>query len=213
MKNFRTLVTLSACIFFASSYGMGSKTPAPPPGQPPPSTSKYAHLDPQHYINRVALNAATAYFDAHLASIKNQRYLSVIDFSKYSGQKRFYVINMSSGAVELFHTAHGLGSDPNYSGYAESFSNVPESKKTSLGPYVTGTTYDGSHGYSLYLDGMSASNSNARARAIVVHGASYVDASLQKMGRSWGCPALSLEDYVHVINLIKNGSLLFAWSD
>lgn len=70
--------------------------------------------------------------------------------------------------------------------------------KSSLGVYRTAETYQGKHGYSLRLDGLSpGQNSNARKRAIVVHGADYASPrhlrKYDKLGRSWGCPALPKE--------------------
>ena len=208
-KIFGILILLAvASISATTTSAMGSKSPSAP--STPPS-SKYSYLDPRHEVPQEALQKATDYFDANKSRFSNQNYITVIDFTKYSGNKRFFVVDMKTGSVESFFVAHGLGSDPNYTGYADSFSNTPESKKTSLGFYKTAETYSGDHGYSLRLDGLSSTNSNARDRDIVVHGASYVDASLQKMGRSWGCPALPLNDYTHVISMIKGGSLMYAW--
>jgi hypothetical protein len=46
---------------------------------------------------------------------------------------------------------------------------------SSLGVYKTAETYNGKHGLSLRLDGLSPTNSKARERAVVVHGADYVE--------------------------------------
>src|SRR5690606_28831407 len=108
-----------------------------------------------------------------------------------SNKKRLHVINMSTGAGWSLHVAHGKGSDKNHDAYAERFSNTSGSNASSLGAYLTAETYSGSNGYSLRLDGLSTTNSNARRRAVVVHGASYVKDSNVKQGRSWGCPAVS----------------------
>ena len=197
-------------LFLGALWGTtASATGAPPP----PNPSKYAHLDPKHEVPREALNEAVAYYDSHLGQIANRRFLTVIDFTKHSGLPRFFVIDMNSGAVDSYHTAHGSGSDPDHNGYADRFSNTDNSHMSSLGFYLTGSTYQGENGLSLYLDGLSATNSNARARAIVVHGAAYVDPDLPKMGRSWGCPALSPDVTAHVIGQIKGKSLLYAWRD
>jgi hypothetical protein len=66
------------------------------------------------------------------------------------------------------------------------------------------------------LRGLDAGvNDQAEARAIVVHGASYVDAGvvrkLGRLGRSWGCPAVRLAIAHELIDRIKDGSVLFAW--
>jgi hypothetical protein len=59
------------------------------------------------------------------------------------------------------------------------------------------------------MDGLSESNSNARARAIVIHGADYVKQGLSKMGRSFGCPAVESNRAADIIDRLKDGSLLY----
>jgi hypothetical protein len=106
--------------------------------------------------------------------------------------------------------AHGSGSDKANDGYAEKFSNVSGSNASSLGFYMTAETYNGKHGLSLRLDGLSSTNSNVRARAVVIHGASYVSDSDIKAGRSWGCPAVSMASKDKVIKMLKGGSIIYA---
>ena len=89
------------------------------------------------------------------------------------------------------------------------FSNTPGSEMSSRGFYLTAETYQGSNGLSLVLDGLSTTNSNARSRAIVIHGAEYVSPG-SLIGRSWGCPALDMRYYIEVINQIKGGVLIYA---
>ena len=87
---------------------------------------------------------------------------------------------------------------------------------TSLGAFVTGTTYDGRNGYSLRLRGMEPGvNDRAEARTIVLHGAPYVSEEvahkLGRLGRSWGCPAVRPEIARSLIDEIKDRTLLYAW--
>lgn len=173
--------------------------------------SQYDHLDPKHIIPDQALKQALMYYDEVKDKISNPNYLTVIDFTQKSNLRRFYLVNMKSGAVENLRVAHGQGSDANHDGWAERFSNKPDSKATSIGFYITSTTYQGQHGLSLKLDGLSITNNNARSRAIVVHGASYVTDSAEKIGRSWGCPALDQTVSSRIIQFIKGGSLIYAW--
>ena len=84
------------------------------------------------------------------------------------------------------------------------------SNASSLGYYMTAETYTGSHGYSLRLDGLSSTNSKVRSRAIVVHGADYVEEAAVIQGRSWGCPAVAMANRTTVINMIKGGSIIYA---
>ena len=172
--------------------------------------AKYDHIDPQQILDTRLLEQAVIYFDKNKMKIRNQRYLSVIDFSKNSREKRFYIINMVTGAVWNIHTSHGRGSDPDWDGYAQKFSNVVDSNASSLGFYLTDETYYGKHGLSLRLDGLSPTNSNARERAIVIHGADYVQNANRNQGRSFGCPAVAMESRDRVIDLLKNGSLILA---
>jgi hypothetical protein len=174
--------------------------------------SDYDHLDPHHQIPTQALKQAVTYYDEIKQKISNPNFLTVIDYSQHSNQRRFYLINMESGFVESLKVAHGQGSDADHDGVAEKFSNRPNSKASSLGFYLTGATYSGQHGTSLYLDGLSLTNNNARSRAIVIHGADYVSDKKTKIGRSWGCPALDKKKTSQIINRIKNGSLIYAWA-
>jgi len=172
--------------------------------------ARYDHIDPDGAIPRDLLETALLYFDTNLDLIPNKRFLTVFDFSPASRYSRFHIIQMETGSVVSLHAAHGQGSDPGNTGRATKFSNTPNSKMSSLGFYRTAEVYDGSHGMSLRLDGLSPTNSKARERAIVIHGADYVHDSDVKPGRSWGCPAISMENRARVINPIKEGSILFA---
>lgn len=118
-------------------------------------------------------------------------------------------------AALLFNTwvAHGRNSGKET---AQNFSNKPSSNKSSLGFYVTGEPYQGSNGYSLKLFGMEQGfNSNAFKRAIVIHGAGYVNPTLIEsqgfIGRSQGCPAVLPELTKPLINTIKEGTCLFVY--
>ncbi|WII72068.1 murein L,D-transpeptidase catalytic domain family protein [Bdellovibrio sp. 22V] len=175
--------------------------------------SKYDYVDPNHIVPTKSLTDAILYYHHNKAKIDNPNYLSIINFAQSSKEKRFYIIDMKSGSVWAIHTSHGKGSDSNHDGYAEKFSNVSGSNASSLGYYLTAETYNGSNGYSLRLDGLSSTNSRARSRAIVIHGASYVQESNVIQGRSWGCPAVATDIRTKVINMLKGGSLIYAVVD
>ncbi len=169
----------------------------------------YSHLDPERVVPKNLLKEALTYYDDHFDEIKNQRLIGIIDFKQHNSKERFYIVDMESGRVERYLTAHGKNSDPDYDGYATKFSNTPDSLMSSLGLYMTAETYYGQNGYSLRLDGLSSTNSNARARAIVIHGADYVRPG-PKVGRSYGCPALEMRYHQDLIDRLKGGSLLYA---
>jgi hypothetical protein len=140
--------------------------------------------------------------------------LTVIDFSLTSCNRRLWIIDLESKQV-LFHdyVAHGRNSGENEAGI---FSNTSGSYMSSIGFYVTGETYQGKHGLSMFLEGMDTEfNSNARNRAIVMHGADYVSSDFIKkygrLGRSLGCPSVSMEIHQQVIDTIKDGSTLLIY--
>lgn len=171
--------------------------------------ARYRHLDPLHLVPMNLLEEAVLFYDANLERIKNRKVLSVIDFSRVSSERRFFIINIETGAVWSIAVAHGKGSDAEHDGIAEKFSNRPGSNASSLGFYLAAETYKGSNGLSLRLDGLSVTNSNARRRAIVIHGASYVKDLDVIQGRSWGCPAVASANRDKVIGQLKQGSLLY----
>ena len=141
--------------------------------------------------------------------------LTVIDYSLPSTERRLWVLDLKHGKV-LFHdlVAHGRGSGDNY---ATRFSNLNDSHQTSLGLFLTGGTYTGGNGYSMVLKGLdSGVNDLAETRHIVMHGAWYVSndqiRAQGRLGRSWGCPALSQEMAPRVIDTIKGGTFVFSYA-
>ena len=144
----------------------------------------------------------------------NDEILSICDFSQSSRRKRLYVIDVDDKKVVLnTFVAHGRNSGAEY---ARSFSNSPESHKSSLGFYVTRETYYGQHGLALKIDGVEQGiNDKANERNIVVHGSQYVGENFIRCnkfnGRSFGCPAVPAKYTTKLINTIKNGSCLFIY--
>src|SRR6188768_3633965 len=109
--------------------------------------------------------------------------LSIVDLSQSSNSKRLYIIDMAGKRV-LYNTyvAHGRNSGEEF---ARSFSNKPESYKSSLGFYLTENTYQGEHGLSMKLKGIEKGiNDVAKERGIVMHGAPYVsEVFINQFGR------------------------------
>jgi hypothetical protein len=160
----------------------------------------------------LALKARNCAIDRGAASLDSR--LAVIDYSRPSTERRLWVFDMQKVRL-LFdeYVAHGRGSGDNL---AQHFSNVEGSLQSSLGLFTTAETYEGDNGYSLRMDGLEPGvNDHARSRAIVIHGAWYVDPLLAlkqgRLGRSYGCPALRPQVAHAVIDSLKQGQLLFAY--
>jgi len=148
-------------------------------------------------------------------AVHNPGVLSIIDFSRPSTDKRLYVLDMTNGVV-LFNTlvAHGRNSGKLL---ATRFSNRVNSFMSSLGFYITGDPFIGTHGYSLRLEGIEKGwNDNASNRRIIMHPADYVSEDHIRqwgyLGRSEGCPAIPEELDRAIIDSIRGGSCLFIYS-
>ena len=158
--------------------------------------------------------AMVGYYSLKEKGIVQKDILTIIDFSMSSTKKRLWVIDLSNNTI-LYNSvvSHGINSGEEF---ANMFSNSLSSNKSSLGFYTTGETYNGKHGLSLKLDGQEKGiNHNARARAVVMHGAEYANPSVLKfqnyLGRSQGCPAIPEAVKAEVIETIKNKSCLFIY--
>ena len=158
--------------------------------------------------------AVTGYLNLKQANrlASGKQLLTVVDFDLPSTEKRLWVVDLASHKV-LFHTlvAHGHNSGENQ---ATAFSNTDASNMSSLGFYVTGGEYQGKHGHSLRLEGLDEGfNTNAAARAVVMHGAAYVSEEFirqnGRLGRSLGCPALPMDQYAQIIDAVNGGTCLF----
>lgn len=150
------------------------------------------------------------------SKLKNANWMMVADFSQNSRHKRGYLINTKTGATVSYHVSHGVGSGDG-NGNAIRFSNRSKSHMSSKGLYLAAETYYGKHGYSLRMDGKESTNSKARSRSIVIHGASYVNSGFIKTnnraGRSHGCPAVASNLSKSLIDKLKLGSLYYIYSD
>ncbi len=147
---------------------------------------------------------------------KRKELLTIIDYSKPSTEKRFFVIDMERKKLLVHsHVSHGKNSGGNI---ATSFSNKMSSNKSSLGFFLTENTYMGGNGYSLVLNGLEKGiNDKAKERYIVIHGADYANPrfaqSQGRLGRSLGCPALPKDVSKKAIDMIKNGSVIFVYGN
>lgn len=159
-------------------------------------------------------SAAARLLREYAPNIDRADMVGIVDFSAPSWRPRFHLVEMKSRAVSSYLVAHGRGSDPSHSGWLRLFSNEAGSNATSRGAYRTASLYEGKYGRSMRLVGLGADNSNAEARAIVIHPAWYVgDDMLKKygkLGRSEGCFAVAQTDLDQVLDSLSGGCLLYA---
>lgn len=173
-----------------------------------------AHLaGPRAELLALAESAADSYLATR--SVARPHLLTVIDYSLPSTEPRLWIFDRVRRQV-LFHrlVAHGRGSGENF---ATRFSNRPGSLESSLGLFLTEESYVGRNGYSMRLRGLEPGvNDLARERTLVLHGAPYATADFARqhgrLGRSWGCPAVEPEIARAVIDLVRDGSLLFIYA-
>jgi hypothetical protein len=166
-------------------------------------------------INEEAFNYALKghYALKNAGKLKNENELVLIDFTKSSADKRFFIIDLEDETI-LYkkRVAHGKKSGEVY---PTKFSNISESHMSSIGFYVTGNTYNGKYDNSLVIQGQEYTNSKAEQRGVVIHSADYVTEKYLerngRLGRSYGCPALPHEDYAEIIDVIKEGTTLFIY--
>jgi hypothetical protein len=164
--------------------------------------------------SRELLRRALAALDRHSAEIPNRDLMAVADFSQPSRLPRFHLVETATGRASSHLVAHGRGSDPGHTGWLERFSNDQGSNATSSGAFLTDGYYVGAHGRSIRLTGLDASNSNAQARGIVVHGAWYVSPAMASshgvLGRSEGCFAFGADSLQEVMARLGPGHMIYA---
>jgi len=219
---FTSLIVLSLCIsFIIAGYRPDNRKETPSGSSCAERiagycTSFYSLLrcegsKPDYEVFKKAL---TGFFNLKAEGNIEKNILTIIDFSISSNLNRMWIIDLSK--MEVVHVslvAHGRNSGEEFAG---SFSNSPSSYKSSLGFYVTGKTYTGNNGLSLCLDGVEPGiNDKARERAIAMHGADYVSTDFirrnGRLGRSFGCPSIPMEDHDKFINMLSGRSCLYIY--
>lgn len=196
----------------ARSTPLARRTPSPLlPPQPQALVPAAARASAEPAL----LAQARAALDAHAAYVGRRDKVGLVDFSLPSSERRFSLVDLEGGTIEhIWLVAHGKGSDLDNTGYVQRFSNEPGSNASSRGSYVTATPYYGKHGRSQRLIGLDPENNAALDRAIVIHGASYVDPawidSRGRIGRSFGCFAVEDGEIDRVMGALGEGRLLYA---
>ena len=200
----------SAALVAAAAVVVSARTPGPASTAADWNRAAIGTIDPK--VFDMALDAEACAIET--GAVSHPATLSVIDYSKASTVPRLWVYDLNDRSLlyqEL--VAHGQGSGGNV---PTRFSNESDTHASSLGLFVTAGTVVANTGYSLLLKGLETGvNDNALARGIIMHGAWYVSEAFAKaqgyLGRSWGCPAVSLQVARALIDRIKGGGLLFAY--
>jgi len=163
---------------------------------------------------RVLKNSLNAMQCAINSGLEQSERLAVIDYSQPSTKRRLWIFDLRKKTLVLRDlVAHGQKSGENF---ATQFSNQVGSYQSSLGLFRTQESYEGTHGYSLRMDGLEPGiNDRARDRDIVIHAADYVSPLWSKregrLGRSQGCPAVRPQVARQVVDKLKDGQFMFVW--
>lgn len=137
----------------------------------------------------------------------NTKIAFLIDMKIKSGKNRFFVYDLVNNTIiDEGLVAHGSGSETGVRGSLK-FSNLPDSKATSLGRYSIEKAYKGIFGKAYRLLGLDQTNNNALKRAIVLHHYSAVPCEEQDyyISNSHGCPMVN-EDFFKRIEKIIDTS-------
>jgi len=210
IKNIVIVVAI-VCCFSLQSFDLGKPMPKNEP------VIANVDLAEKLHINTNAFVLAIKGYEKlkQLGQLTNSRYLTIADMSMASSHPRLYIIDMEKQAVLLqTFVSHGKNSGLLF---AEEFSNLVGSFKSSLGFYITGQPYQGKHGQSLVLKGVELGiNDKAEERAIVLHGAEYANQVFVNqqgyLGRSLGCPAVPNSQVKKIIQAIQGASCLFVYA-
>ena len=182
------------------------RSPLPVPARP------RVMVDPA--VDPRIVTRARAAFDRHRSRIVHGDIVGIADFTRASASPRFYLLDTNTGRVTTHLVSHGRGSDPAHTGFLHHFSNQFGSEASSNGAYLTSEFYHGKYGRSMRVRGLDHSNSNAEARAIVVHTAWYAEpnvvAETGRLGRSEGCFALPNRSLQEVLARLGPGRFLYA---
>ena len=142
--------------------------PAPPttaplprhfPGATSPGAAQHQPTHPVHrgaVRQRSVVDVAAAQVQRVGDKVWRSDLVGIADFAQPSWKPRLHFANLEAGTVRSFLLAHGKGSDPQHSGWLQSFSKVPGSEATSRGAYLTCEWYKGKYGTSIRLVGLDS---------------------------------------------------------
>ena len=141
--------------------------------------------------------------------------LAVIDYSKPSTEPRLWVFDLAKRKL-LYHelVAHGRNTGENLA--TLDFDSLAANGVNRFDSSSNALSLTGRNGYSLRMEGLEpGTNDHALARALVIHGAAYVNPALAhqqgRIGRSYGCPAVRNAIARPLIDTLKGGQYVFSY--
>jgi hypothetical protein len=201
----RRLLQLSGILLVAASC-------APPRADLAPGALMYQEA-PEGISSEAWTHALAAHRQASLEGSTSSTLLTIIDYTRPSTERRLWVVDV--GTRQILATEYVAHGERSGGLWATQFSNRDGTHESSLGTFITATTYIGVRGLALRLRGLEPGiNDNAMTRGIVIHGTPNVsEARARKgsMGRTEGCPAVPQASARGLIHLIENGVVVFAW--
>lgn len=146
--------------------------------------AEYSATEILYYARELKQYAKENGYDTSYAFFSNMGMLS--------RKKRFFVVNLVTMQIEqsgLVSQGRGLAK----SKYDKQYSNIVDSKCTSLGRYKIMGKYMGIYGNSYRMSGLDSTNSNAYKRNIVLHSMGCIpdEENNSPLCISEGCPAVS----------------------
>ena len=155
------------------------------------------------------MGCGAAVFDQRMAEkineygLQNEKQVVLVDYDRSVYSKRLFVVNPQTKKV-LFASKAGHAWKSGIF-YPTKFSNTPRSNLSALGLYKIGKAYHGQFGRSLRLHGLSKSNSNVLARAIVLH--------RQPSWRLWslGCITIPNDETDKLIDMLNKGTKIVVY--
>lgn len=199
----------------------------------------------EHFVNlgvpEKPLIEMMEFYEKNDGILYNKKFISLIDYSMNSKEKRFFIMDLESGELQREYVAHGSGrnkfgfpvADINHNGRLDRCTHSKLSTKLGFTKHrrygmtrpgfirVDGTYHSSKFAYGEYertkapnallLTGLSETSEDVRRNAVVIHEAWYVYDKSVKQGRTLGCPGVPKGRIASFIDKIKGGSLLYSY--
>ncbi|NQZ01593.1 MAG: murein L,D-transpeptidase catalytic domain family protein [Bdellovibrionales bacterium] len=180
-------------------------------------------------VPAVAFENALGFYQNNRSSIRNARYMTVLDMTQSGTRKRKFLIDLETGSVTSYFAAHGEGSGEGYnnfsSGRVSLFSDEFENGQSNTSSTPRGFHITGGRSYpdrwgstaAMILHGQEEGINDAScSRGIFIHRASYISSQNTRNGRgnpgrSWGCPAMHPGEQAEFINKVRDGSVYYIY--